>query len=164
MFSLVSAFISRFPLLGPVCGSLVGSHALCFLCRSVSWAELIPLMLPSPHSLQIEPGDWPPRWAPRSLYLNPADSNKHTNTTAFHPADGLLSKQRLSGGDTVALKLFPDEWRHQFTQWYNTGNKRFPCFNGGRPTYRLCWLSVTFTLTLAPVGVVGPEPLSHKSY
>lgn len=36
----------------PSSDSLVASRALCFLCRSVSLSDLIPLMLLSPHSLQ----------------------------------------------------------------------------------------------------------------
>lgn len=34
----------------------------------------------------------------------------------------------------------------------------------GQCNTHLCWLSLTFMLTLAPLGVVGPKPLSHKSY
>lgn len=65
---------------GTTLGSPVSSHAQCFLCRSVSWAELswadpsdAPLSSPffaDTHSR----GDWPPRWASRSLHLNPAVS------------------------------------------------------------------------------------------
>lgn len=44
---------------------------LCVSCVDQG-DELIPLMLPI---LCRYP--WPPWWAPRSLYLNPADSNKH---------------------------------------------------------------------------------------
>ena len=65
---------------GTAFGSLVSSHARCFLCRSVSWAELswslwcssLPILCRYP-----QPGDRPPRWASRSLHLNPAVSYKH---------------------------------------------------------------------------------------
>lgn len=79
MSSVDSGFISRLPLQGLVWGSLVGSHALCFLCRSVSWAELIPLMLPSPHSSADRAGRSTTLVSLEKLVsLNPADSNKHT--------------------------------------------------------------------------------------
>lgn len=104
---------------GTSLGSLVGSHALCFLCRSVSWAELIPLMLLSPpffadtHSQEIDhPGE--PQEACISILLIATNTNTHT-AAVFSPTDGLLSKQRLSRGATVTIKPFPDERKHPIT-------------------------------------------------
>lgn len=81
-------FYQQISTTGASLDSLVGSHARCFLCRSVSWAELswslwcssFPILCRYP-----QPGDWPPRWASRSLYLNPADSNKHIHHCCLLP-------------------------------------------------------------------------------
>lgn len=57
---------------GTSLGSLVSSHALCVLCRSVGWAELswadpsdaplLPILCRYPQL-----GQWPPWWAPKRL-------------------------------------------------------------------------------------------------
>lgn len=146
----------------------MGSHAQCFLCRSVSWSDLswslwcssLPILCSCP-----QPPHQPPRWAPRSLYLNPADSNKHIHHCCFLPsrwtavktkalwrscynetvswssvkASGYLCKHLVSWANAVKMKKSTHK---------STDLKVFSV-QGSRPTH-LCWLSLTFMLTLAP--------------
>lgn len=185
MFSLEWDFISRFPLQGLV-RSPWWVPMLSVSCVD-QWADLIwadpsdALLSPFFADAHSHPTGHPvePQEACISILL--IATNTYT-AAVFSPADGLLSKQRLSGG-AVTMRQFPDESKHLITsaniswanaiktnQQYDTSNCRFHFKHFQSKVVvpvicsHLCWLSLTFILTLAPLGVVGPEPLSLKSY
>lgn len=100
---------------GTSLGSLVGSHTLCFLCRSVSWSDLswslwcssLPILCRSP-----QPPHQPPCWASRSLYLNPADSNKHIHHCSPLPSRWTAVKTKTLWRSYCYNETVPDEWEH----------------------------------------------------
>lgn len=103
---------------GTSLGSLVGSHTLCFLCRSVSWSDLswslwcssLPILCRSP-----QPPHWPPCGASRSLYLNPADSNKHIHHCGLLPSRWTAVKTKTLWRSYCYNITVPDESKHLAT-------------------------------------------------
>lgn len=185
-FSLKSDLISRFPHQGPVLAPR-WVPMLCVSCVD-QWADLI---WADPSDALLSPilcrcsqmPHWPPWWASGGLYLNPADSNKHIHHRRPLPSRLTAVKTKsLWRSNTVTARQFSEE---KASLCYS---KHFPpevvkirastevqcnCLawkslsvNLFLPVIcsHLCWLSLTFILTLAPLGVVGPEPLSFKSY
>lgn len=181
--SLESGFISR--LLGPVwtprwlpvlCVSCVDQSA--YLIWSL-WCSSVPILCRC-----LKPLLQTPHWAPRGLYLNPADSNKQTEHCSLLPSRWTAVKTKkpplvplwrwnsVLKSQSVSL---PRRHEKNKTGHINTTLQRWPqqllhvCVSKAlrtcwRFSTHLFWLSLTFTLTLGPLGVVGPESLSLKSY
>lgn len=172
MFSPKSDFISRFPQQGlawaprwvPMLGVSCVDQWADLIWADPSDALLSPFFADA-HSCPIgHPGE--PLEACVSILLTA--TNTYT-TAVLSPVDLTAVKTKSRYNETVSrgkaswclCKLFC------FLS-YRSKNKNSSttqlCWLLPIICSHLCWLSLTFILTLAPLGVVGLEPLSLKSY